>query len=185
MAAMPPPIADERADLCQHIAAQHYAFHAVAFKLTDEQARATPTVSALSIGALIKHVTGCQRSWMQRVAAAPEMTDGDKRPMEEQAGRLPQDEFVMREDETLADILAKFDEQNAETILGSSTTVGSGRRGPRSPAACAVVPEGHSGLVGTVGPVPHDRGTGAPCRAGRHHPRNHRRRNALRTAGRP
>jgi hypothetical protein len=115
MAAMPPPIADEREGLREYIAAQHYAFHAVAFKLTDEQARATPTVSALSIGALIKHVTGCQRSWMQRVAAAPEMTESDKQPMEEQAADY-QDEFVMREDETLADILAKFDEQNAETI---------------------------------------------------------------------
>ena len=37
---------------------QQYAFLAVAFGLTDEQARATPTVSALSIGGLIKHATG-------------------------------------------------------------------------------------------------------------------------------
>ena len=43
------------------------------------------------------------------------MTGADKRPMEEQAAEY-QDEFVMREDETLADILAKFEEQNAETI---------------------------------------------------------------------
>jgi uncharacterized damage-inducible protein DinB len=87
----------------------------VAYGLTDEQARMTPTVSALSIGALIKHVTGCQRGWMKRVAAAPNPTESDMRPMEEQAADY-QDEFVMREDETLADILAKFDEQNAETI---------------------------------------------------------------------
>ena len=33
----------------------------MAHGLTDEQARATPTVSALSIGGLIKHVTGMQR----------------------------------------------------------------------------------------------------------------------------
>lgn len=115
MAAMPPPIADERAGLREYVAAQQHAFHAVAFGLTDEQARSTPTVSALSIGGLIKHVTGCQRGWMERVAAAPELVEVDLQPVEDQAASY-QDEFVMRDDETLADIVAKFDEQNAETI---------------------------------------------------------------------
>ena len=73
MPAMPPPVADERQALRDYLLQQQYAFHALAFGLTDEQARATPTVSALSIGALIKHVTGCQRRWMQRVAAAPKL----------------------------------------------------------------------------------------------------------------
>jgi uncharacterized damage-inducible protein DinB len=115
MSAMPPPIADERAGLKEYVAAQQYAFHAIAFGLTDEQARSAPSVSSLSIGGLIKHVTNCQQGWMERVAAAPDLTEGDKRPMEEQATDYG-DEFVMREDETLAQILEKFDAQNAETI---------------------------------------------------------------------
>ncbi|CAN7238923.1 DinB family protein [Mycolicibacterium frederiksbergense] len=115
MPAMPPPIADERAGLKEYVAAQQYAFHALAFKLTDEQARSAPSVSSLSIGGLIKHVTSCQAGWMERVAAAPDMTEGDKRPMEEQAADYG-DEFVMGEDETLAQILEKFAAQNAETI---------------------------------------------------------------------
>ncbi|KRD17860.1 hypothetical protein ASE48_25620 [Mycobacterium sp. Root265] len=115
MSAMPPPIADERAGLKEYVAAQQYAFHAIAFGLTDEQARSAPSVSSLSIGGLIKHVTNCQAGWMERVAAAPDMTEGDKRPMEEQAADY-QDEFVMRKDETLAQILEKFEAQNAETI---------------------------------------------------------------------
>ena len=115
MSAMPPPIADERAGLKEYVAAQQYAFHAIAFGLTDEQARSAPSVSSLSIGGLIKHVTNCQQGWMERVAAAPDLTEGDKRPMEEQATDYG-DEFVMREDETLAQILEKFDVQNAETI---------------------------------------------------------------------
>lgn len=115
MSAMPPPIADERAGLKEYVAAQQYAFHAIAFGLTDEQARSAPSVSALSIGGLIKHVTSCQHGWMERVAAAPELTEGDQRPMEDQAADY-EDEFVMREDETLAQVLAAFDEQNAETI---------------------------------------------------------------------
>jgi uncharacterized damage-inducible protein DinB len=115
MPAMPPPIADERAGLKEYLAAQQYAFHAIAYGLTDGQARSTPSVSALSIGGLIKHVTHCQRGWMERVAAAPDLSDSDKRPMEDQAGDYG-DQFVMREDETLADLMAAFDRQNAETI---------------------------------------------------------------------
>ena len=115
MPAMPPPVADERAGLREYLAAQQYAFHAIAYGLTDEQARAPPSVSALSVGALIKHVTNCQRGWMQRVAAAPELCERDKRPMDSQAADY-QNEFVMRTDETLADLLATFDKQNAETM---------------------------------------------------------------------
>lgn len=115
MPAMPPPVADERAGLKAYLAAQQYAFHAIVFGLTDEQARATPSVSALSLGGLIKHVTVCQRGWMQRVAAAPELTASDRRPMAEQSADYG-DEFVLRDDETLADVLAAFDAQNAETM---------------------------------------------------------------------
>lgn len=115
MPAMPPPVADERAGLKEYVAAQQYAFRAIAFGLTDEQARSTPSVSSLSIGGLIKHVTSCQKGWMERVAAAPQLPPADDRPM----GELQQEyaeQFVMGEDETLAGILAAFDEQNAETL---------------------------------------------------------------------
>jgi hypothetical protein len=115
MAAMPPPIADERAGLKEYVAAQQYAFHAIVFGLTDEQARSTPSASAMSLGGLIKHVTFCQQGWMERVAAAPELHERDTRPMDQQSADYA-DEFVMRDDETLAEILARFDEQNAETI---------------------------------------------------------------------
>ncbi|MBX7432270.1 DinB family protein [Mycobacterium sp. Y57] len=115
MPAMPPPIAGERAGLKEYLAAQQHAFHAIAYGLTDEQARSAPSVSALSIGGLIKHATTCQRGWMRRVSAAPAMAEEDARPMAEQQADYA-DEFVMRDDETLADILAAFDAQNAETI---------------------------------------------------------------------
>lgn len=175
MAAMPPPIADERDGLKEYVAAQHHAFHAVAYGLTDEQARATPTISALSIGALIKHVTNCQRGWMQRVASAPELAPQDERSMEEQQADH-QNEFVMREDETLAEILAEFDEGNAEAIrlietvdLGAPVPIPQDVPWfPKDVPACLP-----ACLVGAVGAVAHDRGTRAPRRACRHHPRDH------------
>ncbi|MDT5338348.1 MAG: hypothetical protein QOD90_3853 [Mycobacterium sp.] len=115
MPAMPPPVADERQALRDYLFQQQYAFHALAFGLTDEQARATPTVSALSIGALIKHATGCQRSWAQRVASAPEAPPTDGRSMEERQAEYA-DEFTMRPDETLASLLERFAAQSAETL---------------------------------------------------------------------
>ena len=114
MPAMPPPVTDERDGLAKFVTAQQYAFRALAFGLTDEQARSAPSVSSLSIGGLIKHATNCQQGWMERVAAAPEMASDD-RPMEERQAEYA-DQFVMRDDETLTDVLARYDAQNAETL---------------------------------------------------------------------
>jgi uncharacterized damage-inducible protein DinB len=115
MPAMPPPVADERQALRDYLFQQQYAFQALAFGLTDDQARATPTVSALSIGGLIKHATSVQRHWMQNVAAAPDAPPADTRPIEEITADYA-DEFVMKGDETLSAILEKFEAQNAETL---------------------------------------------------------------------
>src|SRR6195952_5032920 len=115
MPAMPPPVADERQALRDYLLQQNYAYHALTFGLTDDQARTTPTVSALSIGALIKHATGVQRMWMQRVSAAPQAPPNDERPVEQRQAEYA-DEFVMKPDETLAGILETFEAQNAETL---------------------------------------------------------------------
>ena len=115
MPTLAPPVRDERHALREFLAYQQSAFVAVAYGLTDDQARSTPTVSALSIGGLIKHVTGVQRGWMQRVAAAPHEPPADDRPFEERAAEY-QDEYVMRPDETLAQLLDALTAQNAESL---------------------------------------------------------------------
>ena len=58
------PIADEREGLLAYLAQQRDALRIVAHGLTDDQARATPSVSTLSIGGLIKHVAPGS-PWMQ------------------------------------------------------------------------------------------------------------------------
>jgi uncharacterized damage-inducible protein DinB len=110
-----PLVGDERDALRVFLEYHQSSYHAVAFGLSDEQARSTPTVSALSIGGLIKHATGVQRSWMERVNAAPDFPPQDTRPFEEIVASY-QDEYVMRDDETLAALLDKFQAQNAETL---------------------------------------------------------------------
>ena len=76
------------------------ALRASAHGLTDEQARLTPCRSELSIGGILKHVT---HVFAKDVAAAV----GPGAP----ADPLEQfyASFVMRDDETLADVLARFD----------------------------------------------------------------------------
>lgn len=115
MPGMPPPAADERQSLLNFLTYQQNAFVAVAFGLTDEQARSTPSVSALSIGGLLKHATGVQKSWVSRVAAAPDFPPRDERPMAEILAEHA-NEHVMRDDEILADVLAALRAQNAVTL---------------------------------------------------------------------
>ena len=115
MPALASPVTDERSALREYLAFHQSAFFAVAYGLTDEQARSTPTVSALSIGGLVKHATGVQRTWMARVAAAPQAPPRDTRPFEEIAKEFA-DQHVMRPDETLAGLLSALETQNAESL---------------------------------------------------------------------
>ncbi|OBB57177.1 hypothetical protein A5757_21410 [Mycobacterium sp. 852013-51886_SCH5428379] len=115
MPGLPPPAAGERQTLLEFLAFNQNAFFSVAYGLTDDQARSTPSVSALSIGGLVKHAAGVQRGWTQRVVAAPEFPAPDPRPIEEQM-REYQDEYVMGEDETLAGLLDALREANARTL---------------------------------------------------------------------
>jgi hypothetical protein len=120
MPALAPPVADERSALRAYLAFHQSAYFAVSYGLTDEQARSTPTVSALSIGGLVKHATEMQRTWMARVAAAPELPPKDNRPFEEIAKEFA-DQHVMRPDETLNGLLRAFENQNATSLRLAET----------------------------------------------------------------
>jgi hypothetical protein len=115
MPALASPVADERSALREYLAFHQSSYFAVAYGLTDEQARSRPTVSELSIGGLVKHATGMQRSWMARVAAAPELPPRDTRPFEEITKDFG-DQHVMRPDETLAGLLGALEAENAKSL---------------------------------------------------------------------
>jgi uncharacterized damage-inducible protein DinB len=115
MPALAPPAADERSALRGYLAFHQSAFFAVSYGLSDEQARSAPTVSALSVGGLVKHVTGMQRGWMARVAAAPGAPPKDPRPFEEVSKEYGE-QHVMRPDETLEGLLHAFETQNATSL---------------------------------------------------------------------
>jgi hypothetical protein len=152
-----PIVGDERDSLRVFLEYHQSSYLALAFGLSDDQARSTPTVSALSIGGLIKHATGVQRSWMERAEAAPDFPPQDTRPFEE--------------------IVATYQDECRD-----AANLGLGRPGygGAGAAGCAVVSQGHQQLDRALGDPPPDQRTGPACRPGRHHPRIDRWRNALR-----
>ena len=115
MPGMPPPASDERQTLLEFLRFNQNAFFAVAYGLTDEQARSTPAASALSIGGLIKHAAGVQKGWADRAASAPDFPPRDTRPMEEIMADYA-DEHTMRDDETLDELHDKLRRQNDDTL---------------------------------------------------------------------
>ncbi|MFD1148505.1 DinB family protein [Saccharothrix hoggarensis] len=75
--------------------------------LTDEQARQTPTASALSLGGLIKHVRDTEIGWMRFAVGGAELMESD--PADWENG------FRMLEDETLEGLLESYEETAATT----------------------------------------------------------------------
>src|SRR6476620_6897846 len=55
--------AAQRAELVEALRKHRDLFRFTVRGLTDEQARLTPTVSSLSLGGLVKHVTAVERQW--------------------------------------------------------------------------------------------------------------------------
>jgi uncharacterized damage-inducible protein DinB len=99
-----PPVTDERDGLLSYLAQMRTVLRLTAFGLTDDQARATPTVSPLSVGGLIHHVALTERGWIQIVLGRSDGSDEEY-----------QSNFHLSPDDTLADVLALYDEVAEET----------------------------------------------------------------------
>jgi hypothetical protein len=99
------PVTDERDALMAYLDQQRLVLRLTAYGLTDEQARLAPTVSELSVGGLIKHVTDVERAW----AAYVQQQD---RPRDDSAYESG---FRLGPDETLAGALDDYAAAAAET----------------------------------------------------------------------
>lgn len=98
------PLPRERADLIESLR-RHRGFLRFTVKdLTDEQARLRPTVSALYLGGLIKHVAATEASWVR-------FAEGGAAAMNRNWGP---DAYTrhwhLQEGETLAGVLAEYEE---------------------------------------------------------------------------
>jgi hypothetical protein len=110
------PVADERAALLAFLAQQRYVLRLTAYGLTDEQARTPATVGALSVGGLVKHVAAVEDYWVDIVVQRVPPLDPDG------YGR----DFVVGPDETLAEILDRYDAvaRRTEDVIASVDELG-------------------------------------------------------------
>ena len=110
----------ERDDLLDLLRKHRGLFLATVAGLSDDQARARPTVSELSLGGLVKHVSATERHWAGFVTDGPQdapavdwaSIDWSNPPPEVAAYR---DGFRLSEDETLAGLLADYEAVAAAT----------------------------------------------------------------------
>ena len=107
----------ERAALVGILDARRHFLRYTVRDLTDEQAAARPTVSELCLGGLIKHVAHTEDGWARFILNGPVELSGDKDwtewgPADWEART---NEFRMVPGETLAGLLAEYDEVAART----------------------------------------------------------------------
>ena len=108
-------VTGERADILDFLAKHRYFLRFTANGLTDEQASARSTVSALTVGGLIKHVTATERHWAEFAQGG----GGTETPKEVEF--TPEmiaeweNQFRLVEGETLADVLAEYEKVAAGT----------------------------------------------------------------------
>jgi hypothetical protein len=112
-------VTGERADLLDVLQKHRGLFRVTVQGITDEQARTRSTVSELTLGGLVKHVAGTEKHWARFIEHGPAENaidwanvDWSNPPPEVSAYS---DGFRMLDDETLAGLLADYDEVAAAT----------------------------------------------------------------------
>lgn len=103
----------ERRDLLEALAAHRGFLLQTVQGLTDEQAAARPTVSALCLGGIVKHVAHTEAMWARFVVEGP-AAFGTWPPSPELLATWG-DQFTMLPGETLASIVARYEEVAAAT----------------------------------------------------------------------
>src|ERR1700722_18880183 len=104
----------ERSDLLEVLGKQRHFLRYTTRGLTDEQARTRTTVSELTLGGLVKHVTDVERGWAAFIVEGPSaMRNASDMTEEDLAGW--QDKFRLLDDETLAGALAEYETVAAAT----------------------------------------------------------------------
>ena len=120
----------ERADLLSALAKQRYFLRFTARDLTDEQAAQRTTASALCVGGAIKHVTQTERQWIQFIVSGPSAMAWDESDMGNYV-----DGFRMLEEETLAGLLADYDQvaQRTDDLVRSLPDLDASHPLPEAP----------------------------------------------------
>jgi len=101
-----PLVQDERQGLLAFLEHQRQALRHAAYGLSDDQARARPTSSGLSLGGLVKHLAYGECNWSDRIQAIPPGDGGFEEYVES---------FVLSDDETLLAVIHDYELASART----------------------------------------------------------------------
>lgn len=130
--------AGERADILDVLQKHRGLFRVTAQGLSDDQARTRSTVSELTLGGLVKHVSATEKEWARFVQEGPAENALDwanidwSNPPAEVASFA--DGFRMLEDETLEGLLAEYEAVAAATdALVASVDLDSSHPLPNAP----------------------------------------------------
>jgi len=94
----------ERADLVETLATHRAFLRHTVQGLTDEEARRRTTASELCLGGVIKHVASVEEGWVDFIVKGPDAIG----PADEAAADSHAAGFHMSEGETLAGVLARY-----------------------------------------------------------------------------
>lgn len=108
-------IDQERADLLSSLTHARLFLRFTARDLTTEQASERTTVSTLTLGGLIKHVTGAEEGWAEFIVAGAAPTEKDFSDWTEDDFAERDKGFHMQPGETLDGVLAAYAEVAAHT----------------------------------------------------------------------
>jgi uncharacterized damage-inducible protein DinB len=99
----------EQEGLLGYLAQMRYVIRLTAYGLSEEQLRATPTASTLSVGGLIKHAASTEESWLSVIRGEPQEPDYERYAAN----------FKLADGETIDDVFARYDrvaEQTEKTV---------------------------------------------------------------------
>jgi len=105
----------ERDDILDFLGKHRYFLRYTAQGLTDEQANTRSTVSALTVGGLIKHVTAVERRWAEFAQSGGGEDTPEEIEFTPEVIAAWENQFRLTEGETLADVLAEHEKVAAAT----------------------------------------------------------------------
>jgi uncharacterized damage-inducible protein DinB len=93
------PVNNEQEGLLAYLAQMRYVVRLTAYGLTEEQLRATPTASALSVGGIIKHCASTEENWLATIRREPPSMDYERYAAN----------FKLADGETIEEVFARYD----------------------------------------------------------------------------
>jgi hypothetical protein len=124
----------ERADLLAMLAKARHFLRFTTRDLGDEQARQRTTVSELTLGGLIKHVTAVERNWAGFIVHGPSVAP-DFSAMTEADYQSWAEGFRLLPSETLAGVLAEYEDaaKHTDEIVATLPDLDAGHPLPPAP----------------------------------------------------